>query len=223
MFETQIFDASGVSANRLEVSKSAVPNTTPVMIGQNSVTSSSAQLERLLCRAMTLCKGNRNALQGCLNEALTLVTGHLHEPVTHIPSTRGALRGALAPWQVKLVLEYIDANLGSTLRLDAIAKLVGFRSTSHFSRAFKVSRGFSPGAYISMTRVNRAKLMIDTTREPICRIAVDCGFSDQAHLCKSFRRWAGVSPATWRREQRTTHPQSLGHSQPCGPALTDPF
>jgi AraC family transcriptional regulator len=200
MLETQVFDASGVPENQLAVSKSAVRSMTPVVIGQKSVTSRSVQLEQLLCTAMALCKGNRSALQGCLNEALTLLTGNLHEPVTDIPSMRGALRGGLAPWQVKLVLEHIDANLGSKLRLAAIAKLVGFSSTSHFSRAFKVSRGFSPGAYIRVTRVNRAKRMINTTRDPICRIAVDCGFSDQAHLCKSFRRWVGVSPATWRRE-----------------------
>jgi AraC-like DNA-binding protein len=206
MLETQIFDASGVSANRLAVSKSAARSMTPVVIGQKSDTSSSAQLEQLLWRAMTLCKSNRNALQGCLNEALTLLTGHLHEPVTYIPSTQGALRGGLAHWQVKLALEYIDANLGSKLRRDEIAKLVGC-STSHFSRAFKVSRGFSPGAYIVMTRVNRAKRMIDTTREPMCQIAVDCGFADQAHLCRSFRRWVGVSPATWRREHLTILPQ----------------
>jgi AraC family transcriptional regulator len=206
MLETQIFDASGVSANRLAVSKSAVRSMTPVVIGQKSVTSSSAQLEQLLWRAMTLCKSNGDALQGCLNEALTLLTGHLHEPLTYIPSTQGALRGGLTRWQVKLALEYIDANLGSKLRLNEIAKLIGL-STSHFSRAFKVSRGFSPGAYISMTRVNRAKRMIDTTGEPICQIALDCGFADQPHLCKSFRRWVGVSPATWRREHLAIHPQ----------------
>jgi len=206
MLETQLFDTSDVSANRLAVSKSAARSMTPVVIGQKSVTSSSAQLEQLLSRAMTLRKSNRDALQGCLNEALTLLTGHLHEPITYIPSTQGTLPGGLARWQVKLALEYIDANLGSKLRLDEIAKLFGL-STSHFSRAFKVSRGFSPGAYISMTRVNRAKRMIYTTREPLCQIAVDCGFADQAHLCKSFRRWLGVSPATWRREHLTIHPQ----------------
>ena len=196
MLETQIFDASGVSETRPAVSKSAVRSMTPVVIGQKSDTSSSAQLEQLLWRAMTLCKSNRDELQDCLNEALTLLTADLHEPV----------RGGLAPWQIKLAVEYIDANLGSKLRRDEIAKLVGC-STSHFSRAFKVSRGFSPGAYIVMTRVNRAKRMIDTTREPMCQIAVDCGFADQAHLCRSFRRWVGVSPATWRREHLTIHPQ----------------
>jgi AraC-like DNA-binding protein len=32
-------------------------------------------------------------------------------------------------------------------------------------------------------------------------IALRCGFTDQAHLCKHFRRAAGQSPAAWRRAQ----------------------
>jgi AraC family transcriptional regulator len=95
-------------------------------------------------------------------------------------------------------IEYIDANLGSTLRVDEIAKFVGL-SASHFSRAFKVSRGLSPVTYISLMRVDRAKCMIRATRKTLCQIAGDCGFADQSHLSRSFRRWVGASPAAWRR------------------------
>jgi AraC-like DNA-binding protein len=49
--------------------------------------------------------------------------------------------------------------------------------------------------------VERAKRMIRSTREPLCQVAVACGFADQAHLCRSFRRWVGVSPAMWRKSQ----------------------
>ena len=108
------------------------------------------------------------------------------------------LRCGLARSRAERAIEYIDANLGSTLRVDEIARFVGL-SAGHFSRAFKVSRGLSPGAYISLMRVDRAKCMIRATRKPLCQIAGDCGFADQAHLSRSFRRWVGASPAAWRR------------------------
>jgi hypothetical protein len=38
-----------------------------------------------------------------------------------------------------------------------------------------------------------------TTREPIGQIAIACGFCDQAHLCKLFRRMTGMTPSAWRR------------------------
>ena len=41
--------------------------------------------------------------------------------------------------------------------------------------------------------------MLITTREPICQVALVCGFSEQAYLCKVFRRTLGMSPSAWRR------------------------
>jgi hypothetical protein len=34
---------------------------------------------------------------------------------------------------------------------------------------------------------------------PLGQIAVDCGFADQAHFTKLFRRLTGESPGEWRR------------------------
>ena len=107
-------------------------------------------------------------------------------------------RGGLARWQSRAAIEYINANLASKLTLAEIAKVVRL-SNSHFSRAFKISQGVSPWTYIIMTRVERANRMIRATREPLSQIASACGFADQAHLCKAFRRWVGVSPGIWRR------------------------
>jgi AraC family transcriptional regulator len=41
--------------------------------------------------------------------------------------------------------------------------------------------------------------MITSTRS-LSEIALSVGFSDQAHLCRLFRRAFGQSPANWRRE-----------------------
>jgi AraC-like DNA-binding protein len=37
---------------------------------------------------------------------------------------------------------------------------------------------------------------------PMSEIALQCGFADQAHLCRRFRRVIGESPAAWRRARR---------------------
>lgn len=47
--------------------------------------------------------------------------------------------------------------------------------------------------------------MIHATNESLVAIAMECGFSDQAHLTKLFRRVVGVSPGAWRR----THGRAL--------------
>jgi AraC family transcriptional regulator len=161
---------------------------------QEAVLSRSAQL---LSHAMTLLETNHDAWC-CLDEALTLLRWHLQESPANAAPGAGVRQRGLARWQSRVAIEYIAANLASQLTLAEIAKVVGV-STSHFSRAFKISHGVSPWAYIIMARVVRAKRMIRATREPLSQIASACGFADQAHLCRAFHRWVGVSPGIWRR------------------------
>src|SRR5271156_3879934 len=95
--------------------------------------------------------------------------------------------GGVAAWQANRALKYIEGNLGSKMAIREIANFVAL-STSHFSRAFKQSLGSSPSAYVSARRVDRAKLMMTSTRVRLSDIALACGFTDQPHFNRSFRR-----------------------------------
>jgi transcriptional regulator GlxA family with amidase domain len=115
------------------------------------------------------------------------------------PPSQGIWRpGGLASRQAHRALEYIERNLGSKMRVREIADYVAL-SERHFSRAFRRSLGSSPMAYVGVRRVERAKLMVASTRTRLTDIALACGFSDQSHLTKSFRRVVGMSPGVWRR------------------------
>jgi AraC family transcriptional regulator len=175
-----------------------VSTPTPVVMPstncQETVVSRSAQL---LSHATTLLETHHDAWC-CLDGVLTLLRGHLQESPANAASAAGVRQRGLARWQSRAAIEYINANLASKLTLAEIAK-VACICNSHFSRAFKISHGVSPWAYIIMARVERATRMIRATREPLSQIASACGFADQAHLCRAFRRWVGVSPGTWRR------------------------
>jgi AraC-like DNA-binding protein len=41
--------------------------------------------------------------------------------------------------------------------------------------------------------------MMTSTRERLTDIALACGFADQSHLNRHFRRVVGTSPGLWRR------------------------
>jgi|HubBroStandDraft_2_1064218.scaffolds.fasta_scaffold176361_2 hypothetical protein len=47
-------------------------------------------------------------------------------------------------------------------------------------------------------RIERAKLMIGSTRKSPCDISAECGFAGQAHLTQCFRRIVGMTPGMWR-------------------------
>jgi len=109
----------------------------------------------------------------------------------------GAHKG-LAPWQLRKIDRFLADNLASPLRLQMLADQVNL-SVSHFTRAFKESRGVTPHRYIIRLRLERAQSMMISTNESLSGIASECGLSDQAHLTTLFRRNVGETPHAWRR------------------------
>lgn len=143
----------------------------------------------------------RRALEGDLDTArsaaLHLVT-LLTAPAK--PAVQAA-RGGLAPWQMRKIERYIRSHLADPLRLNELADHVCL-SVSHFCRAFKDSFGATPHAYVVQLRLELAQELMLTTEEALCQVALACGFADQAHLSKLFRRKLGDSPSAWRRRNR---------------------
>ena len=108
--------------------------------------------------------------------------------------------GGLAPCQIRRITRHIERNLTATMRNKELAAIVRV-SSSHFSRAFKVSFADTPHRYIVRRRMERAKALMLTTDASLGRIAAECGFSDQPHFNRLFRRLIGDSPRAWRRER----------------------
>lgn len=118
--------------------------------------------------------------------------------------------GRLAPWQVRAATAFIDQNRDRNLQVRDVAAAVRL-SPSYFSHAFKESFGQSAKSYIIERRIARAKHLMLTTRDTLAQIALACGFSDQAHFCRTFGAGVGQTPSRWRRgrQERLTEPSAL--------------
>ena len=122
-------------------------------------------------------------------------------PVTsrNIAAPKIESSGGLAIWQAKRVMAYIEAHLNTQLRASDLAATTRL-SVGHFSRAFKISFGRPPHAFVMTRRAEKAKqLLLLEDPIPLAEIALRCGLSDQAHLSRVFRGVVGHSPAAWRR------------------------
>jgi AraC-like DNA-binding protein len=115
----------------------------------------------------------------------------------HVRTTK---KGGLAPWQIHRVSEHVEGFLANSILLDTLAQVVRL-STGHFCRAFKVSVGETPHAFVIRRRVRRAQSLMLSTNDPLSQIAVACGLTDQAHLTRLFRRMVGETPLAWRRSR----------------------
>jgi AraC family transcriptional regulator len=112
------------------------------------------------------------------------------------PKERG-----LARWQLRRVIDYLDAHLPDTVQLSTLAKLTGL-SQAHFARAFKISTGCAPYQWQLRARIERARALLLRTSDPLDDVAAATGFADATHLGRTFRRLTGTTPANWRRSRK---------------------
>jgi AraC family transcriptional regulator len=90
-------------------------------------------------------------------------------------------------------IDYIHAHLDSDLSMTQIAGSV-HSSPTYFASSFKRATGISLHQYVIKQRVERAKLLLETTDLPIADIASQVGFSSQSHLTQHCKSLTGMTP-----------------------------
>jgi AraC family transcriptional regulator len=155
-------------------------------------------LAKLLDSARKELDGNRDTAKALMTRAVSLLRVEIERQSADIAHDQTG--GGLVPWQVRRLNVYIEARLELPIllqELSAVSKL----STAYFSRAFKRTFRETPHSYIVRRRLERAESLMLTSDLSLSDIALRCGFTDQAHLCKLFRKRYEKTPAAWRRER----------------------
>ncbi|WP_239377248.1 helix-turn-helix domain-containing protein [Frankia sp. Cj5] len=105
--------------------------------------------------------------------------------------------GGLTRHQLCAVRDYIAAHISESISLAELAACVAL-SPYHFARQFRVAHGCSPHEFLLQQRIEHAQRLLSRSRMPIRDIALDCGFCDQSHLTRVFKRHLGVTPRQYR-------------------------
>lgn len=119
------------------------------------------------------------------------------ELIFRLPERPKTLRGGLTARQLKRTDEWIDENLGSTIRLSDLAAEAGL-SEFHFHRMFRASRGTAPHKWVTIRKIEAAKERLKRD-DSIAEIAAACGFCCQSHLTRVFKAQIGMTPAVYRQ------------------------
>jgi AraC-like DNA-binding protein len=87
---------------------------------------------------------------------------------------------------------------GTPARVAEVQRASGY-SPRHFISLFRAAVGLNPKHYYRVRRFNSAvRSMAAEGRQGLSDIAAAAGYSDQAHLARDFREFAGVSPTQYR-------------------------
>jgi AraC-like DNA-binding protein len=85
----------------------------------------------------------------------------------------------------------------------SLAELAGVAGLSRFEllRRFAQQNGLTPHAFQRDLRIERARDMLDDGM-PAAAVAAACGFADQPHFSRVFKRLVGVPPGAYARAGR---------------------
>ncbi|MDR6553270.1 AraC family transcriptional regulator [Paenibacillus qinlingensis] len=100
------------------------------------------------------------------------------------------------------VADYITARHNEPLLMDELAETFHL-SKSYLHKLFKQHTGQTPHQYQMLERINRAKLLLSESEEPITHISLTLGFGEMAYFSRCFKEMTGVSPSFYRRSMRT--------------------
>lgn len=95
--------------------------------------------------------------------------------------------------QRQRVSDFIDQHLREPIDRTVLASAIGM-AVSHFSRKFKLSTGLAPMQYLWRCRLYRARQLLESGDWKVAAVAAECGFYDQSHLDRQFRKEFHCSP-----------------------------
>ncbi|MFT3974958.1 MAG: helix-turn-helix domain-containing protein [Amaricoccus sp.] len=103
--------------------------------------------------------------------------------------------------QVARAIQLMRQNIGEPISIGDIAGRVGL-PVRQLTRRFLQEVEATPAALYRRIRLEQARASLLQTRQTVTAIAFDCGFSDAAHLTRSFKAHFGDLPSAYRSAAR---------------------
>lgn len=110
--------------------------------------------------------------------------------------------GRLSSAQCRLLTHYVEDHIDQNISL---AELAGELQLNVFSfiRKFQAEFNCPPHAYVIKRRIEHAKRLLASQDLPLKVVAASCGFSDQSHMTRWFRKTLNLTPSEYRSSAST--------------------
>lgn len=106
--------------------------------------------------------------------------------------------------RINRVFEFIDVNLESDLSLNTVSE-IAFFSPFHFHRVFKFITGETLNEYVTRRRIEKSALDLLHKNVKTTEIAHKYGFSDNSSFSRAFKKYYGINPTEFRKQNPNRH------------------
>ncbi|MEP9376677.1 AraC family transcriptional regulator [Aquabacter sp. CN5-332] len=115
--------------------------------------------------------------------------------------TEGSSAPGMSTRQLRVLIEFIEANLDQRLHLADLATVAGV-SVTRLKTLFRNSTGTPVHQYVIRRRTEYARALIATTTMPASEVALAAGFAHQSHMASTMLRILGQTPGEIARPSR---------------------
>ena len=99
-------------------------------------------------------------------------------------------------WLVRVV-ERLNEEFTGGLTSESLAAEAGVHPV-HLAAVFRTFHNETIGDYVQKRRITLAALLLQDNEIPLTEIAYECGFADQSHFTRVFKRRVGMTPGAFR-------------------------
>lgn len=114
----------------------------------------------------------------------------------HLCSTEEPSQGA---WKMKKLID--QSFTAPDFSIEQLCRTLHI-SHAQLCRIFKAAYGVTAVKYLVSCRLNLAAKLLETTLLPVKTVAASCGFHDELHFMKTFKKTFGLSALTYRTERK---------------------
>ena len=109
--------------------------------------------------------------------------------------------GKLKDFYIQEAINFMEHNYQRDLTVEEIADVCRL-NRSYFSKLFGESMGCPPQEFLIRLRLSKAAEMMKLTDNSIRDISAGCGYPNQLHFSRAFKKRYGMPPRQWRAENR---------------------
>lgn len=106
--------------------------------------------------------------------------------------------------RINRVFEFIDQNLESDLSLNVVSE-IAFFSPFHFHRVFKFVTEETLNEHVKRRRIEKSASDLLHKNITTTELAHKYGFSDNSSYSRAFKKYFGVSPAEFKKQNTNRH------------------
>ena len=133
---------------------------------------------------------HRDISSPLITEGITL------ELLGNLMRSRGTIDRRPPKW-LSRVIERLDMEFAENISSEDLAADAGVHPV-HLASVFRKFQNETIGDHVQKKRVEHARELLHKADLPLCEIAYGCGFADQSHFTRIFKRRVGMTPGAYR-------------------------